>query len=266
MRKILALFTISISILFSGCGNQAETVHRQDSIKYNNSTIELTKKIKTINISVDSGKLQIYCWDNPYISSEIKHTVRAQKSQEQLQKLLDRFSIETGIKDGTCSIHIKYNGKIRASDEVYSDIKLTIPRRIKDINLEQRKGSFILEDKYEGNIHLQLDSVNTEIRALYGGLYLECVKGNMRLGSGRLSDGSSVSLESGNIFIKSECGEKAAYTFETGTGNVSLNFPVDSSIFLNAVGTIANNQFTGVEGEASVNVSAKIGKISLNGY
>jgi len=266
MKRFFTLLLIGISILISGCGGQAETAHRQDSIKYDNSTLELTKKIKTLNISVDSGKLQIFCWDNPNISSEIKYTARAHKSQEQLQKLLGRFTLEAGIKDSTCNIYVKYNGKIKNSEDVYSDIKLTIPRWIKDIKLEQSRGSFILEDKYEGNIQARLDSVNTEIRALYGALSLECGKGNVRLDSGRLSDGSAVRLQSGNIYIKNECGSKAGYSFETGTGNINLNFPAAGSICLNAVGTIANNQFTGLEGDIMVNAEAKIGKISVNGY
>lgn len=259
------LFLI-ITILFTGCGQQAVTLHKQDSYQYKNSTIELNKKVKSLNISVDSGKLQIFCWDKPEISCEIKHTVRDKKTDEQLQKLLNKFSVKSTVKDNTFYISVDYGGKIKNSNDILSEIKLTIPRRINSIELVQQQGSFVVEDKFEGSIKAELEAASAEIKALYGSMSVRCENGNVRLNSGRLTGASEVKIENGNIYIKAECEDKSVYSFETGTGNIELTFPVTAAISLDTEGTISHNQFTGSEGDIKVRANTKFGKMSINGY
>lgn len=264
MRRLIFVIFI-LAFLITGCEQRAVTLHKQDSFQFKNSKIELTKKVRSLDITVDSGKLQVYCWDMPFISCELKQTVRDNKTEDELEKLLDKFSVETEIKDNTCFISVNYNKRIDNPDDILSEIKLTIPRRINQIKLEQDQGSFIVEDKFQGSITANIRKGNTELKALYGNVNLNCTKGNFRLGSGKLT-GSNIKIESGNISLKAECQNKSDYIFETETGNIELCFPVQSDICIDAFGTVSHNQFTGVDGGTTIKASTKIGKISVNGY
>ncbi len=266
MKRILICISIIFTILISGCGQQSVTIHKQGSYQFGNSQIKLTKEVRTLNVSIDSGTLQIYCWDKPDISVKTKHTVRDNKTVEQLQKLLENFKVDTRIEEGTCYIDVNYSGNIKNSKDVLSEIELTIPRRINSLEISQDQGDFILQDFFEGNINATLKAVNTEIKSLSGGLILHCVKGNVHLNSGKLAGGSQVKVDAGNLYIKTECQKKCDYSFETETGNIDLTFPKAAGLALDIYGTISHNQFTGSEGDINVKVSSKFGKISINAY
>ncbi len=267
MKRLIAFMLFIILIfLISGCGGKAATVHKAQASQYKNSSVELPKEVKSININIDSGSLQIFCWDKQEIKFEVKHTARDNRTDEELEKLLKRYSIDSGIKDGTFVLSVDYDGKIKNPKDFFSDVKLTVPRKIKNIALTQDTGDFTLEDRFQGNITAELGSVNSEIKDMEGKLDLKCRKGNVRLNSGKLSDGSGVAVNSGNIYVKTECHNMSKYSFQTQTGNVELNFPVSSAILLDAFGSVQNNQFEGVDGDILINAGTKAGKISVNGY
>lgn len=267
MKRIgLSIFIILI-VIITGCGSdQTAVIPKHGASQYKNSSIEITKAINTIDINIDSGNLQIYCWDKKEIKFEAKHTVRDNKTNEDLEKLLKKYSIISEEKENTFFVTVDYDGKIKNLQDVHTDIKLTIPRQIKKLNISEQLGSLIIEDKFEGDISAKLDSVNSEIKALKGQLILKCKTGNLRLNSGKLYNGSCVDINSGSIYLKAECQEASKYSFQTQSGNVELIFPIKSNIFLKSFGTVQNNQFTGIEGDTEIEASTKMGKISVNGY
>ncbi len=266
MKQLFRYFIFVLLILLTGCGKQPETLQKNSSSEDINSSIELTKDVKALNIKLDSGNINIFCWDKPDIKCEIKHTIRDYQTDDQLAKLLKKFSAETKIESSICSIDVKYKGKVRDSQDIYSEVKLTIPKRVKELTIYQDAGSLTVEDKYQGGINAELDKVNAEIRSLYGLLKLKCEEGNIRLNSGKLSNDSQVKVGSGNIHIKSACQNNSSYSFQTKAGNIDLAFPKESPINLDVFGTVTNNQFTGMDGSITVNASTNIGKISVNGY
>lgn len=265
MKRILVYISFIFAILISGCGQQSDSIHKHSSYRLGNSEIELTKKVRTLKVSIDSGILQIYCWDKPNISVKTKHTVRDNKTEEQLQKLLEKFNVETSVNEGICYISVNYSGKIKNSKDILSEIELIIPRRINSLEISQDKGNFIVQDYFEGNINASLNTVNTEIKSLCGGLIIHCKKGNVHLNSGKLAGGSEIKVDAGNLYIKTECQRKSNYSFETETGNIELTFPKATELTLDAFGTISHNQFTGSEGDINVKAISKLGKISVNG-
>jgi len=266
MKHISLYILIILMVIITGCGDKATATLKQGAYLYKNSSIEITKGINAIDINMDSGNLQIYCWDKMEIKFEAKHTVRDNKTNEELQKLLKKYSITSKELENTFFFDVDYKDKIKSSQDIFTDIKLTIPRRIKKINISQQMGSLIIEDKYEGDIAAKFDSVNSEIKSMNGQLVYECETGNLRLNSGKLSNGSYAQINSGNIFVKAECQEQSKYSFKTQAGNVELSFPVGSNILLESFGTVQNNQFTGIKGNIKIETSTKMGKISVNGY
>lgn len=266
MKRVSLFIFIILIIYFTGCGNREKATVKHEVCKFKYSEINLVKGARYVNINIDSANLQIYCWDKKEIKYEVNHIIRDNKSVEDLEKLLNKYSITSEAKDNTHFLNVKYSGRIKNPEDIYTDIKLTIPRKIKTINITQQMGKLVVEDKYVGNIDAELDSVNTEIKSLKGQLLFECNKGNLRLNSGTLSRNSSVKIDKGNIIIKAQCQNQSEYSFETETGNIELNFPIDSNILLQSFGRVKYNQFAGIAGDINVEASAKTGEISVNGY
>lgn len=266
MKRITLCIVLSVLLLFSACGTENSAFPKHSVYGYHNGSIKVNKETKTLDISIDSGNLEIYCWDKNEIRYEAKHIARGNKSDEELQNLLKKYSIKSNQKEKTISLSVTFAYKIKKAQDFLTDIKVTIPRSIRNINLKQKVGSIIIEDKFDGNISGNLDFVNTEIKEMNGKLIWKCDTGSFRLGSGKLLADSTVNIEAGNISVKAECQRNSQYSFKTDVGNVELNFPVDSDITVDSYGTLQNNQFTGIDGDIKVEASTKMGKISVNGY
>lgn len=266
MKRISLCLVMASFIILSSCGSENTVFPKHSTYSYNNGSVKVNKSIKTLDINIDSGNLQIYCWDNDEIKYEAKHIARGNKSDETLEKLLKKYSIKSIKKEKTTFITVSYAGKIKKPQDFYTDIKLTVPRTIKNISIKQDVGSILIEDKFEGNITGDVDSANTEIKGMNGKLSWKCDTGNFRLGSGKLLRDSTVNITAGNISSKAECQDNSEYVFKTGAGNVELSFPKDSDITVDSYGTLQNNQFTGIAGNINVKAATDMGKIAINGY
>lgn len=266
--KYFCSYIFLIFILFlCGCGGEGNVpAHKQEAVQYKNSSMEISKNIKSLDITADSANLKIYCWDKQEIKFEIKQIVRDNKLIVDLEKLLNKYYMTTKTEGNTLFFNVGFKGRIKKPEDIYSDIKLTVPRRMNNLKLSQKYGSFVVEDKFQGNIEADIDSGDTEIKAMEGELSYQCREGNIRLNSGKLLDNTKVDIKTGNIFIKTRCQEQGKYLFHTGTGNIDLSFPMESKIAFDSFGTVQNNQFTGVDGDIDIKVSSEIGKISINGY
>lgn len=266
MKKIHLCLVMAAFIILSSCGSENTVFPKHSTYDYRNGSIKVSKSIKALNINIDSGNLQIYCWDNDEIKYEAKHVVRGNKSDEALRKLLKNYSIKSGQKEKTTFIAVSYADKIKKPQDFYTEIKLTLPRTIKNLSIKNGVGSVLVEDKFEGNITGDVDSVNTEIKAMNGKLIWKCDTGNFRLGSGKLLRDSTINITAGNISSKAECEDNSQYVFKTGAGNVELSFPKESEITVESYGTLQNNQFTGITGNIQVKAATNMGKIAINGY
>lgn len=265
--KRFCLYLFLFSVIFTcGCSSKDVIAHKQEASQYSNSSIEISKNINKLNIEADSANIKIYCWDKEEIRLELKHTVRDYKSAEDLEKIIKKYSVTTKTGNSTVFLKITYENKKKNPKDFFSDVKLSLPENIENLELSQKNGSFVVEDKFQGSIAADLDSVNSEIKGLEGELAYRCKKGNIRLDSGKLFSKSFVDIKYGNIFIRTECREKAEYSFNTELGNINLNFPLTNKIAFDFYGTVENNQFTGNDGDINVKAKSEIGKISINGY
>jgi hypothetical protein len=266
MRKI-SLFIIFLLIIFiTACGAKNVEFPKHSACQFRNGSIKLEKGIKKLDIRIDSGNLKIYCSDNNEIKYETKHNVRGNKSNDELQNLLKKYSIKSYLKNKTFYFSVGYGDKIKKSQDFFTDVELTIPRSITSLNINQKVGSVVIEDRFEGDIKAILDSVNSEVKSMNGHLIWKCGTGSFRLNAGKLSGDSKVETESGNISVKAECQKDSQYYFKTDVGNVDLSFPTNSDISINSFGTVKANQFTGIQGDTKVTASTKMGRISIAGY
>ncbi len=266
MKRTILYILLIMLISFTGCKSENEAIPKHGASMYDDSSVALSRGTKTLDITIDSGNIQIYCWDKKNIKLETKHNIRDNKTDEDLEELLKNYSIMSKEEDSTLFFTVDYNGTIKKPQDIYTDIKLTIPKQIKNLKISQQYGNIIIRDKFEGNIEAELDSVNSDIKSLKGQLLYECDNGNLRLNSAKLLSHSYANINSGNIYVKAKCQEKSNYSFKTKKGNIDLYFPVDSNIKLNSTGTVNNNQFDGTDGDIEVETFTKMGKISVNGY
>jgi hypothetical protein len=218
-------------ILFTGCEGDNTAIPKHGASMYDDSSVVLNRGTKTLDITIDSGYLQIYCWDKKNIKLETKHNIRGNKTDEELEELLKNYSIMSKEEDSTLFFTVDYDGTIKKPQDIYTDIKLTIPKQIKKLNISQQYGKIIIRDKFEGNIEADLDYVNSEIKSLKGQLLYECDNGNLRLNSAKLLNQSFANINSGNIFVKAKCQEKSNYSFKTKSGNIDTGFPLDISAY-----------------------------------
>jgi hypothetical protein len=177
---------------------------------------------------------------------------------EDLNKILKKYrdKYEENEKNGYITIN---------NEDIISDVTLTIPRSM-NLIVNQKSGSLNIIDRFEAGLNVIAGNVNSEINEIQGNLQFKCDNGFLHVNTGRLADGTSVLLNNGNIIIKAECTKNSKYTFQTVNGDIDISFPVSSDINVQSFGTVQNNQFTGVNGSILVNISTKIGKISVNGY
>lgn len=266
MKRIILYILVFFLVIVSGCAEKNAVIPKHGASMYDDLSINLSKSTKTLDLSIDSGNLQIYCWDKKVIKLEAKHTIRDNKTNEELVELLKNYTIIPEEKDNTLFFTVEYDGTIKNPQDIYTDIKLTIPKQINMLNISHQFGSIIIRDKFEGDITADLEHVNSEIKSFRGQLIYKCDNGNLRVNSGRISDQSYVDINSGSIYIRAQCEEKSKYYFKTKNGNMDLYFPADLSIKLNSTGTVTNNQFVENDGDIEVEAYAKMGYISLNGY
>ncbi|MHB8062052.1 MAG: hypothetical protein ACYDG2_05355, partial [Ruminiclostridium sp.] len=169
MKRIFLYMFIILIVIITGCENSEGMASPKHGLSlYKDSAIEISKDINTIDINIDSGNIQIYCWDKKEIKFEAKHNIRDNKTSEELEKQLKKFSIISKEQENTFLFAVDYKGNIKNTQDIYTDIKLTLPRRIKKIDITQQIGVLKIEDKFEGDISAQLDSVNSEIKAMTG--------------------------------------------------------------------------------------------------
>lgn len=266
MKHFLLVVITIFAVLFSGCGAEKINFPVHQAFQYKNESLNLEKNIKTLDIQLDSGSLEIYTWNKKDIKYEAKHIVRDNLPDEELEKLLTNYSIETKTEQNVLYIKINYSKKIKNPQDNLTELKLTIPRSIKSIIIKQGMGEVKIEDSFEGNVVADLDVVNAEFGDVKGRISIDCNKGNIRVNSGKLYNESNIDINNGNIFVKAECEKKSNYIYKVQNGNIDLKFPVSSNIFFNGYGVIEKNQFAGIDGDIYIVASTKMGKISVVGY
>lgn len=266
MKRIIIYILIFLIIITCGCADKKTVIPKHGTSIYNDSSINLSRDTKTLDINIDSGNLQVFCWDKKNIKVETKHTVRDNKTNEELEELLKKYTLVSKEKENTLFFTDAYDGTIKDPQDIYSDIKLTIPKKIKILKISQKYGSIIIRDKFEGDIEANLDYVNSEIKSLKGQLLYKCEDGNLRVSSSSLLGNSSVNINSGNIYVKAQCQKKSNYSFKTKNGNIELLFPTNSNIKLNNTGIVKKNAFQETDGDINVEADAVIGEISIDMY
>lgn len=259
MKKIISSVLIIIFLfLLTGCvNNEQKTVIREAS-ECKEWTKTVSRGIESIYIIMDTSNLNVYCWNKKEIKCDIHNYARGKKTMEDLDKILKKYhdKYEEKEKNGYITIN---------NEDIISDVTLTIPKSM-NLIVNQKSGSLKIIDRFEAGLIVNAVNVSSEINEIQGNLQFIGDNGYVHVNSGRLTDGSSVSLKNGNIIIKAECIKNSKYDFQTVKGNIDLSFPVSSDINIQSFGTVQNNQFTGVDGSILMNVSTKIGKISVNGY
>jgi hypothetical protein len=126
-------------------------------------------------------------------------------------------------------------------------------------------GTVKMLDDLETDLNLETNMVNVDIKRLKGKLNLKGDMGNLRLENGKLKSDSSVSLNLGNIEIKSEY-EEGRYEYKTGTGNIDLEISKEASISFENLGTVEANDIKQGDYQTIIKNSTDMGRITIKKY
>ena len=254
-----------IIVCTTACSQENEKLSKQETTDYKSDVIKLDRGTSTLNIELDTSNLQIFTSDNKVISYDVKYVIRAAKSTEERKKMLDKFKQECTQSNSNVNFSLNYSGR-RKSMDIFTEVKLNIPRQITQLNINQKSGTLKLKDRFIGALVVDSDNINSEINELDGLIKYTGNSGNVRVDCAKLYGETNIALYKGNISFKGSVKKGAPYSFKTDKGNINLNFPLDSDIEINSYGTVSHNQFSGKKGEVKVDVSTKMGQISIDGY
>ena len=265
-RLFFFMLAALIIVCTTACSQENEKLSKQETTDYKSDVIKLDRGTSTLNIDLDTSNIQIYASsESKVLSYEIKYVVRAAKSTDERKKMLGNFKQECTQNNRNVNFSLNYYGRSKSMD-IFTEIKLNIPRQITQLNVKQKSGTLKLNDRFIGALVVDSDDLNSEINELEGLINYTGNSGNVRVDCAKLYGETNITLNKGNISFKGSVKKGAPYRFETDKGNINLNFPLDADLEINSYGTVSHNQFSGKKGEVKVDVSTKMGQISIDGY
>lgn len=262
--KFIVLVSIFISgLVLSGCSeNVIQAGPMREASIYTEDSI-LPEIPVELEVSVESGNVEIYSWDSDEVRFEATRRMRGVSDQNTLNNNLENYIININQQDGRITFLADYKGEIKNPSSVSLDLRIYLPKEIASINCNVDAGKVKFIDDLKCILKVCVKTANVEINRFEGLLNFTAVTGDLRIGGGWLADGSDVSIDMGNITIRSQLEEEGKYSFDTNFGNVELVFPRDSGLIIDGTGIIDVNEFESTEGSPKLLVRSGIGKILI---
>jgi hypothetical protein len=264
-KKTLFLVLMIFVFLLSACSDAAvEMGPKREVSKYLEKTYEIKDPLE-LEVEVDSSNIEAYSWDKKQFKIEVKNRIRGVGKRTELVEKLKNFDINIFQNENRINCEIKYKKKIKNAADISSDLILFIPKKVKTVQIKMDIGTVKMLDDLETDLNLETNMVNVDIKRLKGKLNLKGDMGNLRLENGKLKSDSSVSLNLGNIEIKSEY-EEGRYEYKTGTGNIDLEISKEASISFENLGTVEANDIKQGDYQTIIKNSTDMGRITIKKY
>ncbi len=264
--SLLFLIQISIVFLLSSCGKQeTEPMPRREVSIYSERTVSTVSPYR-LAITCDYGNLEFYNWDRKEIKFEVTHKVRAGRTEEELQSMLEKFRIKTSEKNGNVSFLCGYNGKEGKYEDTFSLIRIFMPEKPGAVECKVAQGKMNFFDDLNCDLNLEVGKTEVEINRLKGVIKYTGKNGNLRISSGELNSNSSITTTTGNIRIKSDFETPGNYSLNTGTGIIELDIPSSlNAVFENNGRTDATEASSG-EDCSQFLLKCGVGKIDIKRF
>jgi hypothetical protein len=264
--RILLLFMAVIVLLGSGCSSQNISAGPKREVEeYTEKTIPMTG-LPSLNISIDSGNLEIYSWEKKEVKLEITKRVRGLQTEELLKKKLGDFNIDIKEDEGKISFKSVYKGSIKNPVDRSTNLRVYVPRKTGSVDCSLKVGKIKFYDDIKCDLSFKIDRANVDINRLVGKLTLKADMCDLKISGGKMFGDSSVKINMGNIYVKSEFEDEGIYTFDTGMGSLEVNLPDGSPVTFECVGSLEVNEFSKTGYPSKVSLRSGMGKIAVRKY
>jgi PBP1b-binding outer membrane lipoprotein LpoB len=264
LLKCLPVFICLCLILYGCASDTAGFKPKREVVSYDEKILN-TDQFPSLDLTNNSGNIEIYSWDRREIKFEIKKRIRGMGSEEILKKDLDGFRIEFKQENDDFYFISSYNGPIKSQIDRAIDLNVTIPKDIKSISCQLDVGKIKIHDDIKCELKFKINMANIDINRFDGIINLKADMSDLRISGGRLKDGSNIKINMGNIQVKAEL-EEGSYNFDTNMGNIDLSFPSESDINLETIGTVEQNEFISSSNLVFLRVRSGMGKIAIKKY
>lgn len=267
MRRInLVLFLAVICFLIQSCGKSEVNPSMQKT-----QSIYSEKTIKTglpaeISIDCDNCLLEIYSWKCDEVKFEMSEIINAVQVNTGNNKELKDFDVDIKQDGAKVKFTSEYKGTIGKTQKKNLELKLTIPKRVKLMNVRLDDGSITFIDDVKYDLNINVNNCNTEINNLVGSINYSGHMGDVRISGGRINNKSSINQELGNINIKAELSQDGPFRFQSKIGNINLSLPSYSELSFENIGAVDKNEFKQASGPVKVYNKTEIGTISIRKY
>jgi hypothetical protein len=250
-------------LLFSGCASEKATLESKREVSGYSTQMKMLDQPFTLELSNQSGNIQIYVWNKKEICFEITKKIVGVEEEETLKKKLENFKVKLSQERGNVVFTTNYQGSLKGIVDKSCDLVVYIPKKIDGIHCKLDSGSIKIRDKIKCNLNLEMNRVNVETDLFQGKINVLGNCGNVCIQNGELTNGSSVKLNRGNIEMKGGFDDFGEYSLETDVGNIDLKLSAPSEICFQCIGDMIENVFPDGNFPTKVHVKSGMGKISI---
>ncbi len=262
----IAFIALLQAVLFSACTSSTVEPGPKKEV---NSYIERVIKADSplaLNLSCDSGNIEVYAWESSEIKFEVTKRVRGVLKKEVLSEKLKNFDIEINKDESKIFFRSEYVGKDKNPIDRSIDLIIYLPKSVDVLNLKLDIGNIKFHDDLKGILNADINMANMEINKFDGVVNIKGDVGNVRISNGKIEGESSIIKNIGSISVKAEFKEEGKYLFKTGTGNIDLILPDNSQIAFESIGELEINEFSDSDYPTKAHVETSMGKIAIKKY
>ncbi|KNY25062.1 hypothetical protein [Pseudobacteroides cellulosolvens] len=269
-RTLSCLLIIILFFLQAACTNEEslDLGPKKEVSEFISKTYKAAKN-STLSVDSDYGNIYIYCWDNSEIKFDVKKKIRGIGDRNKLERKLKDLKIETNSSESVTSLISRYEGDKNNPIDNSIDVNIYVPRNSGDISLRLNTGTIKVIDSIKCNLKTDVKMANVDISGMEGEIHALAQMGNVRVGSGKIINGSNIKLEQGNISVKADLSNMRDGQFETGLGNIELQVEKNSQVEFETIGEVETNEFKNrvmEEFSGKIRLSTSMGKISIRKY
>jgi hypothetical protein len=265
-RVIIVPLLIVLALILSCCASRNVVLGPKRGVEeFLEETIPVSD-IPSFYVSIDSGNLEVYSWDKNEVKLEITKRIRGPEEEELLKEKLGDFIIDIKEEENKVSVKAAYKGSFKSPVDRSTDITMYIPKKTGFFDCNVKVGQIKFFDDIRCNLNFVIDMANVDINRLIGKLTLKADICDLKVSGGRLFEDSSVKINMGNIYVKSEFVDEGFYSFDTGMGSLEVNLPDGSLVSFECLGSLEVNEFGDVRHDARVSLRSGMGKIAVRKY
>lgn len=267
MRKksFLAIVPLICIVLYGCSESQIILGPKREAISYSEEVIKVEYPLQ-LEVSIGFGNIEIYTWDKDELKLETASKIRGVNSEEKLKEGLKDFKLAVSTQENIVQIKSDYKGPIKSPVDRSFDLKIYMPRNAGVVNLMLDTGKIKIIDDIKCELNARVNMANIDINRIEGILKVEADMCDLRVWNGLLSSGSSAKVNFGHIRVKARFDEAGEYDFETGSGNVELNLPEHSNIYLESIGTLDMGGFENSENGSRIKAYTGMGNVTISKY